>query len=103
MSILQVIAGGSPAAARTAIDAQRAEQGGSPMAAARAARAARLALDDPQAQFSAAERRAIAELLDTRDTVVRLRLTAGQKACLEAMAEESGMTVSDFIRDKIGL
>ena len=101
---LALIAGGSPAAARTAADAIRAEQNDSPMAAARTARAARMALDDPQATFSAEERREIAELLDGRDApAVRFRVSARERARLEAMAQEAGLSLSDFIRQKVGL
>lgn len=102
---LAIIAGGSPAAARMATDALRAEQNGSPMAAARAARAARTALDDPHATFSADERRQIAELLENdRDAApVRFRVTADERARLEQMAEDAELSISDFIRQKIGL
>lgn len=101
---LTIIAGGSPAAARMAADALRARKNGSPMAAARAARAARLALSDPQATFTEAERRQIAEILDTeRGVDLRLRVTADEKARVQAMADEAGITVSDFIRQRIGL
>lgn len=102
---LAIIVGGSPAAARIATDALRAEQNGSPMAAARAARAARAALDDPHATFSADERRQIAELLENdRDAApVRFRVTADERARLEQMAEAAELSISDFIRQKIGL
>ncbi len=102
---LAIIAGGSPAAARMASDAMRAQQNGSPMAAARAARAARLALSDPHATFNADERRAIAEMLESdRDApAVRLRVTADERAQIEQMAESAGLTISDLIRQKLGL
>lgn len=102
---LAIIAGGSPAAARMATDALRAQQNGSPMAAARAARAARLALSDPQATFTAEERRAIAELLENdRDAApIRFRVTSDERTRLEQMAENAQLSISDFIRQKIGL
>jgi hypothetical protein len=102
-SILAIIAGGSPAAARTAADAIRAEQVGSPMAAARAARAARLALDDPQATFSATERRQISDLLDDRAVDIRLRVTDAEKERVQQMALDAGLTVSALIRQRLGL
>lgn len=99
---LAIIAGGSPAAARIAMDAMRAQQSSSPMAEARAARAARAALDDPQATFTEAERRSIAGLLDDeRDQVIRLRVTADEKARILEMAGDTSL--SDFIREKIGI
>jgi L-serine deaminase len=101
---LALIAARSPDAARTATDALRAQQNGSPMAAARAARAARLALSDPVATFSADERRQIAEMLDTeRDVDIRLRVTLDEKERVQAMADALGLTVSAFVRQRIGL
>jgi hypothetical protein len=74
------------------------------MAAARAARAAEIALADPQATFSAVERRQIAELLERdRDAVIRLRVTADEKDRVQAMADAQGVTVSQFVRERIGL
>jgi hypothetical protein len=103
-NLLALIAGRSPAAARMAADAILSAQNKSPMAAARAARAARFALGDSQATFTDAERRQIAEMLDTeRGVDIRLRVTADEKADVQAMAESAGLTVSDFIRSKIGL
>lgn len=102
---LVIIAGGSQDAARIATDALRAQQNGSPMAAARAARAARLALSDPQATFTADERRQIAGLLENdRDAApIRFRVSADERARLEQMAEDAELSISDFIRQKIGL
>ena len=101
---LALIAGGSPAAARIALDAIRAQQNDSPMAAARAARAAKAALEDPRATFSADERRAIAEILDTeRGTQIQIRLTVDERTQLKQMAHDAGLSISDFIRQKVGL
>lgn len=105
MSILRLIAGGSPAAARMAADALRAEQSGSPMAAARAARAARAALEDPQATFSADERRAIAALLEQPGRTVDLHvpMTKDERDQVRAMADAAGLGMAEFVRQKIGL
>ena len=103
---LVIIAGGSPAAARIAADAIRAAKLGSPMAQARAARAARAALDDPHATFTADERRRIADLLDNeRDAApIRLRVTRlDERAQIERMAEEAGLSISDLIRQRLGV
>jgi hypothetical protein len=104
-NLLALIAGRSPTAARMAADAILSAQNKSPMAAARAARAARFALEDPLATFSADERRAIAELLENdRDAApIRFRVTADERARLERMAEDAQLSISDFIRQKIGL
>ena len=65
------------------------------------------ALVDPVAEFTASERAGIAALLSGNDEArtldIRLRVSADEKAEVQRMAEESGMTVSDFIRSKIGL
>ena len=101
---LAIIAGGSPAAARMATDALRAQQSGSPMAAARAVRAARAALEDPRAMFTDAERRAITEMLESdRNVDIRLRVTAEEKQAVQAMADIAGVSVSELIRQRLGL
>lgn len=101
---LTIIAGGSPAAARMATDALRAQQRGSPMAAARAARAARAALEDRHATFTDAERRAIAEMLESdRNVDIRLRVTSEEKQAVQAMADAIGVSMSELIRQRLGL
>lgn len=101
---LKLIAGGSPAAAREAMAALRAQQNNSPMAQARIVRAARHALEDPQATFTDEERREIAELLDGRTApTIRFRVSHEERAQVERMAEEAGLSISDFIRERIGL
>jgi len=64
------------------------------------------ALVDPLADFTPAERTAIAALLsedEGRTLDIRLRVSADEKAEVQRMAEEAGQTVSDFIRLRIGL
>ena len=102
---LTIIAGGSPAAARIALDAIRAEQNGSPMAQARAARAAKAALSDPHATFSTDERRAIAELLEQpgRTLDLHIPVTKKERDQVRAMADAAGLGMAEFIRQKIGL
>jgi hypothetical protein len=64
------------------------------------------ALIDPMADFTPAERAGIAALLqgdDTRSYDIRLRVTAEEKTEVQRLADAAGMTVSDFIRSRIGL
>lgn len=64
------------------------------------------ALVDPLADFTPDERAGIAALLGgstTRDLDIRIRVNADEKQRVQEVAEEAGMTVSDFIRKKIGL
>lgn len=108
INALRLIAGKSPAALHEALGALRAQQTQSPLALRRADRAIELALQDPQAGFTADERQALAALLSgtpdgARTLDVRIRVNADEKQRVQEMAEEAGMTVSDFIRGKIGL
>lgn len=64
------------------------------------------ALRDPIADFMPAERSAIAALLNgdaTRNQELRLRVNADEKAVVQAAAEAEGLSVSDYIRHRIGL
>lgn len=65
------------------------------------------ALVDPLANFTSAERSNIAALLsgedDTRADVLRLRVTADEKSDVQHAADEAGLTVSEYIRSKLGL
>lgn len=65
------------------------------------------ALVDPLAEFTNKEREGIAALLqgsdETRSSDIRLRVTAAEKDRVQQMADEADQTVSDFIREKIGL
>jgi len=86
-----IIAGGGEAAARAATAAVQSAKDGSPLANARAARAARAALKDREATFTVAERRQIARVLaGERRADIRLRVTPGEKSQVQAMAEEAG-------------
>jgi hypothetical protein len=67
-----------------------------------------LALDDPAASFTDAERMAITDhivpaLAGAQTLDIRLRVNPGDKQQIQAMADAAGMSVSDFIRQKLGL
>lgn len=106
---LRIIVAKSPAAGGQAMQAIRAAEVNSPVAQARYDRVVEIALSDPQADFEPAERTLIAqyvgggngEALRTMD--IRIRVNAGEKASVQEMAREAGQTVSDFIRERIGL
>jgi thiamine monophosphate synthase len=100
---LVLIAGSSPVAARVATAAIRARDIDSPMAQARAARAAQLALGDTTATFSQEERRQIAALLDTRATVFQMRLKSSQKERLAELAEAAGQDMTAYVVERLGL
>lgn len=66
------------------------------------------ALVDPLADFTSAERADIAALLsgdsdDARTLDIRLRVAPAEKTRVQELADEAGMTVSDFVRSCIGL
>lgn len=66
------------------------------------------ALTDPLAEFTPDERVGIAALLggaqdSARNLDVRIRVNADEKQRVQELADEAGLTVSDFIRERIGL
>lgn len=110
IDILRLIAAKAPSATHEALGAIRGQQVGSPLAARRAERAASMALEDPQAEWTAEERLLLASLLgadgpdeEPRRLDLRIRVNEREKAIVQRLAEDAGMTVSDFIRSKIGL
>lgn len=109
IDILRLIIARSPDAAREGIGAIKALQSGSPMAARRAERSAQIALEDSEAKWTADERAQLAELLGTtgsdepRNLDIRLRVSVSEKNEVQQAASEAGLTVSDYIRQAIGL
>jgi len=104
---LKLIISKSPAAMGEAIRVLRAIGAGSPVVQERYNHVVEMALNDPEAEFTADERAAIAGPLmvtggpRTRD--VRVRVTLAEKARITEASEEAGQTVSDYIRQRIGL
>lgn len=109
VSTLKLIVARSPDAMREALGAIKAKQSGSPMAARRAERAASLALEDGAANWTPAERAALAELLgagspgEPRTLDIRIRVNASEKGDVQQAADEAGLSVSNYIRQSIGL
>jgi hypothetical protein len=103
--VLQLIAAKSPATSGQAARALRsvARPESRPIQYA-----LELALDDPAATFTEEERAAIAEHIahdhgELRALDIRLLVNAGDRQKIQAMADDAGMSVSNFIRTKLGL
>jgi hypothetical protein len=67
-----------------------------------------LALSDPAASFTDDERTVITDHIapapaGAQTLDIRLRVNPGDRQQIQAMADAAGMTVSDFIRQKLGL
>lgn len=79
----------------------------SPVGAQRAQHVIQYALSDPQASFSEGERLDLSKLLtgdsETKDDVIRLRVTASEKARIQDAAAAENLSVSDYIRRALGL
>lgn len=103
---LRLIAAKSPDQMRNAIRTLQSVMNETPVAQQRAQKVIGWALQDPQAEFTAEERQDLAMLLggsDNRTVDIRLRVTPAEKADVQRMADNAGLTVSDFIRHRIGL
>lgn len=105
---LRLIAARSSSALHEALGAIKAQQVRSPLAARRAERAAMLALEDPDTQWTAEERAVLAALLGrtsegTRTMELRLRVNASEKADVQQAADDAGLSVSNYIRRALGL
>lgn len=104
--ILGTIIGKAPALAGAASSALLAVRNGSPVAEQRVANVARIALEDHASAFTPDERLALANLLtdtsdETRTVTKRVRLTPSEVAQLEIAAEAAGMSVSEYIRQRL--
>lgn len=105
---LRIIVAKSPGAGSQAMQCLRALGVKSPIVQERYNRVVEIAFSDPQAEFTPADRALIAEYVGgqksaNKDTDLRVRVTADEKAEVQEMAKEVGLTVSDFIRERIGL
>lgn len=105
---LKIIVSKSPAAGSQAMQCLRALAVKSPIVQERFNRVVEIALGDPQAEFTPADRALIAEFVggasdDVRSLDVRIRVNRQEKSTIQEMADDAGMTVSDFIRERIGL
>lgn len=109
LDTLKLIVARSPAAMREALGAIKAQQSGSPMVVRRAERAASLALEDGEADWTPAERAALAELLgasasdEPRTLDIRIRVNVSEKGDVQQAADETGLSVSNYVRRALGL
>lgn len=105
---LRIIVAKSPLAASQAMQTLQALRVKSPVLQDRYNRTVQSAMSDPGANFTVDERALIAEYIGGEPSTVRLydvriRVTADEKAAVQEMATSEGKTVSDLIRERIGL
>lgn len=108
LEAMQLLAAKSPAVGSEAAKTIRRLANNTPNAQAMAERMIEYGLGDSQATLTADERVSLAALLSgeagpTRNLDIRLRVTADEKQRVQDMADDAGMTMSDFIRKRIGL
>ena len=105
---LKLIIARSPQAGSTALECIRAVKASSPVLQHRYNRTVEYAFSDPNAKFAAEERELIASYVESEDggpktLELRIRVNASEKAQIQRMAKDGDLTVSDFIRERIGL
>lgn len=102
---LKLIIARSPRAAGDAITAIAAARNNSPVLDVRYLRVMQLALNDPDAEFSAAERAQLAEGVPnpggTRSYTLHVRMSDDERARLTALAEADGIGLSEYVRRKV--
>jgi len=104
---LRLMIARSPQASGQAIDCIKAIKAKSPVLQHRYNRAAEAAFADPNAEFAPDERELIASYIDDEGgdgpklLDVRIRVDQAEKAAIQQMATDAGMTVTEFIRSKI--
>lgn len=105
---LRIIVAKSPMAGGLAMQTLQALRVKSPVLQDRYNRTVQTALSDSQAEFTPDERALLAEFIGGDSSTVklfdvRIRVSAEEKAAVQEMAQAVGLTVSDFIRQRIGL
>lgn len=108
LEALQVIIARSPAAFGEASRTIQALQANSPIIQQRLNFVGSMALNDPQAEFTADERRLIAAVMglegDSDITTISFKLTKAERADVERLAQAEGFKdLTSYIRSKIGL
>lgn len=103
---LRIIAANSPLAGREAMACMRAIQAKSPMVQQRYNHVVESAFGDPNAEFTAEERRLIADSVEvdgheSRSETIRFRVTPNERAELKAMAVDAGLDMSDYLRSLV--
>lgn len=104
---LRLIIAKSPAASGQAIKTLHAVSVKSPLLQHRYNATLDMALDDPRAEFTSEERALLAQFAAAgekiRETRLQVRLTISEKLYLQQLAAESNLTLSDYVREKLGL
>jgi hypothetical protein len=103
---LRMIIAKSPSQAAEAGKAIMAINKKSPWADMRCNHVAIGALEDPAADFTDEERSAIADLMseeetETRDYILRVRLTNSERLELEEKTTDKGLSISEYVRQKL--
>ena len=104
---LRIVIAKSPQAASQAMKTTHALHARSPMLQHRYNAVVDAALNDPQAEFTSEDRELLAQYVAAgekiRETRLQVRVTFAEKQYLRQMASEQNLTLSDYIRQKIGL
>jgi type IV pilus biogenesis protein CpaD/CtpE len=102
---LKLIITKSPEAMNEALKTLQAIRANSPMVQRRYNRTVEIALSDPQAEFTMADRAVLAELLTAdgegaRSFMLRVRLTEAEQVALQETADREGISISELVRRK---
>jgi hypothetical protein len=105
-SALRLIITRSPNASQQAMTCLRAAQNNSPVVNRRYAYVLEIALNDPEANFTQAERADLASLLEIdakerKSEMIALRVTTAELEHIQQQAETANQSISDWIREKI--
>ena len=103
---LKIIIARSPRAAETAVRTIEAARHNSPVLQTRYANVLIMALADPEATFSPAERATLATAIEapetnSREFMLRVRLTEQDRAELQQLSEQDGIGMSEYVRRKL--
>jgi hypothetical protein len=103
---LKIIIAHSPRASEQAIRTIAAVRNNSPVIQIRYANVLIMALADPEADFTQAERELLAAVIETpgtatRDFTLHLRLTSSERVELEQAAQTAGLSLSEYSRQQL--
>ena len=106
IAALKLIIARSPRAAEEAIRTIAAARNNSPVVQIRYLNTLQRALADPEATFSPDERDLLADGIETpesesREFMLRVRLTDTERSMLQAAADETGTSMSEYVRRKL--
>lgn len=103
---LKLIIAKSEDAMQEAVRTLQAINANSPVVQQRYNHVVEIALADPYAMFTPEERAIIAAPLatsesETRDYTLRIRVSEYERGMLERLADEAGVTMSEYVRSKV--